>query len=89
MAGCCGGKNAGKPISKGRYLFGLSFFVTYHSMVRVALSGASLVNRRFRPVRDFHRQYYSHLLAEAWHRDGIALGKPDDSEDCALELDNG
>lgn len=84
MAGCCGGKNAGKPISFSRYLLGLAFFSTYHLGVHTVLRAASLANSRLAPVRDFHAHYFSHLLQETLRRDGITLpGKNIDK--CALE----
>jgi hypothetical protein len=82
MAGCCGGKNAGKRISWGRYLLGLGFFTAYHAAVHTSLVGASLVSRRFAPVREFHQRYFRHLLREASAREGIHVGH------AAAELDD-
>ncbi len=85
MAGCCGGKNAGKPIGLGRYLTGLVFFTTYHGVVHTALSGAALLAPRMATVRDFHGHYFQHLLREAVARDGITVGAKTDEEVCAIE----
>ncbi len=85
MAGCCGGKNAGKPISKARYVMGLAFFTGYHGAVHAALSGASLVSRQMVPVRDFHTRYFRHLLAEAIKREGISVGEGTVPEACAID----
>ncbi len=81
MAGCCGGKNAGKPITRGRYALGMAFFAAYHAAVQLALSGVGLVSPRFRPVRDFHRRYFAHLFKETCRREGISLI----GNDCPLE----
>jgi hypothetical protein len=79
MAGCCGGKNAGKPISWPRYIAGVAFFTAYHSAVHAALLAASSVNRRYTHVRRFHGQYFRHLLRETVTRQGITLpGRPSD-----------
>ena len=81
MAGCCGGKNAGKPISRKRYYLGLGFFVTYHSVVHASLSMGALVNPRLRPVRAFHSEYFGHLLKEALGQEGISFF----GEECEVE----
>ncbi len=85
MAGCCGGKNAGKPIGRGRYLAGLAFFATYHSVVHVALSGAAVVAPRLVSVRDFHGHYFRHLLREAMACDGITVGAGAPEDTCRIE----
>lgn len=86
MAGCCGGKDAGKPIGYGRYALGLAFFVTYHGVVQITLAAASAVSGRFVPVRRFHKEYFTHLLGEAWDRKGISLGKQSDDDACEVDL---
>jgi hypothetical protein len=83
MAGCCGGKNAGKPISPFRYAAGMAFFVTYHTAVAAALAGAEKVSSRFAPVKRFHRTYFRHLLQETMKRQGITVG--DAAPQCAVE----
>ncbi|MBM4353011.1 MAG: hypothetical protein FJ109_04330 [Deltaproteobacteria bacterium] len=83
MAGCCGGKNAGKPISRKRYALGMAFFAAYHAAVGAALTSAGVLVPRFRPVRDFHRRYFLHLWQEAWRRKGIHL----DTGACRLDED--
>jgi hypothetical protein len=85
MAGCCGGKNAGRPIGKARYIMGLAFFTGYHGAVHAALSGVSLVSRQMVPVRDFHTRYFRHLFAEAIKRDGILVGDSTAPERCAID----
>lgn len=89
MAGCCGGKNAGKPIGRGRYLAGLAFFTTYHGVVHAALSGASVVAPGLASVRDFHGHYFRHLLREAVARDGITVGPAVTEETCLIEEEQG
>lgn len=81
MAGCCGGKNAGKPISRARYALGLAFFTGYHGAVHAALSGAALLSPRMAPVRAFHTNYFGHLLREAVGREGIVVGESAESDE--------
>jgi len=80
MAGCCGGKNAGRPISRRRYVLGLAFFATYHVAVHAALVAAGVLMPRLRPVKDFHRQYFAHLWHETWRQEGLTIG----GEGCSL-----
>lgn len=89
MAGCCGGKNAGKPIGLVRYLAGLAFFTTYHGVVHTALFGAALAAPRLAPVRDFHGHYFRHLLREAMARDGITVGETSPDEACRIDGSQG
>ncbi len=71
MANCCGGKNAGKPITWKRYLAGLTVFVGYHGAMRVALSGASVAIPSLRKVRDFHRTVFETELKEVLQLEDI------------------
>ncbi len=71
MATCCGGKNAGKPISWTRYAAGLGVFLGYHGAMRVLLSTASIPIPELRKVRDFHRQVFHNDLKEILARDDI------------------
>ncbi len=83
MGRCCGGKNAGLPISKRRYMAGLTVFVGYHSTVAVALHTLAVPFSGLRKVRDFHRQVYLTELGEVLRRDDININGPpplDDSE---------
>ncbi len=74
MARCCGGKNAGKPITVPRYLAGLGVFVGYHSAVAIGLHAVCLPVRRLRHVRDFHRTVFKDELKDILSRDGINVG---------------
>ncbi len=83
MGRCCGGKNAGLPISKRRYLAGLSVFVGYHSTVATALHVLAVPLPSLRRVRDFHRQVYLSELGEVLRLQDININGPapgDDSE---------
>ncbi len=71
MANCCGGKNAGKPITWGRYLSGLGVFIGYHGTMRVLLSGASVAIPSLRKVRDFHRSVFESELKEVLQLEDI------------------
>ncbi len=88
MGKCCGGKNAGKPISVPRYVAGLGVFCTYHSAVHVLLRVAAKPLPQLRSVRDFHGQLYSDELREILKRDGVNIGGlfsvPEDSKACDI-----
>ena len=71
MGRCCGGKNAGKPISLPRYLAGLGVFCTYHTAVAALLRVAELPRPDLRRVRDFHGQLFRTELKEILAREGI------------------
>ena len=89
MGKCCGGKNAGKPISMPRYLAGLGIFLSYHSVVNVALRGVAVPVPALRKVRDFHTQLFTDELKEILAREDInlqsrLLGR-DEDEFCAID----
>ncbi len=90
MARCCGGKNAGKPITVPRYLAGLAVFAGYHSVVLVGLRVAAKVKPEIAHVRDFHRNVFKDELKEVLTRDGIHVGgwvaPVEIDEYCAIEL---
>lgn len=73
MANCCGGKNAGKPVSTRRYLAGLGVFVGYHGAMRVMLEAASLPFPALRKVRDFHKEVFETELKEVLALEDINL----------------
>ncbi len=76
MAGCCGGKNSKKRISRFRYLLGACLFAGYHGLVQVMLLFAALVKPgKFRALGAFHRSYFASLLKEIAEQDGISVGK--------------
>ncbi|MBR59297.1 MAG: hypothetical protein CMH54_14935 [Myxococcales bacterium] len=76
MGRCCGGKNAGKPISWPRYMVGLGVFFGYHGTICVSLHLAALPIRRLRHVRDFHRRLFFDEAREVLGRRDINVGKP-------------
>ena len=87
MATCCGGKNAGKPIGKGRYLAGLSVFLGYHGGMRVLLSAASVVMPDLKKVRDFHKDVFRTDLKEILALEDINLdGRFQQGELAACEV---
>jgi len=77
MGRCCGGKNAGKPISWPRYLAGVGVFLTYHTGVQALLTVAAMPVCRLRIVRDFHRRVYLQDLKEILARVDININGPD------------
>ena len=81
MADCCGGKNAGKPISVPRYLAGLGVFFAYHGSVSVALHALAVPMPHLRKVRDFHRQLFIQEGKEVLRREDINVGGPELSEE--------
>lgn len=88
MGKCCGGKNAGKPISLPRYLAGLGIFCTYHSTVAVMLKVAARPIPHLRPVRDFHSQLFRDELKEILAREDINLQSrvlKQEDEFCAID----
>jgi len=74
MARCCGGRNAGKPITVPRYLLGLGVFVGYHSAVAAGLHAAALAVPGLRTVRDFQRSVFRDELGEILRREGLNVG---------------
>lgn len=74
MGRCCGGKNAGKPISWGRYMAGLTVFCGYHGAIGTVLHAAALPFPDLRRVRDFHRQVCLQDLKEILRLQDINLG---------------
>ena len=74
MARCCGGKNAGKPITVPRYLAGLGVFVGYHSVVAVGLHAAAKPLPGLKRVRDFHRRLFLDELKEVVRLEDINIG---------------
>lgn len=80
MGRCCGGKNAGKPITVPRYLAGLGVFCGYHAAVQVLLRVASRPLPQLRDVRDFQAKVFRDELRDLLQRDEINVGglvKPD------------
>jgi hypothetical protein len=74
MARCCGGKNAGKPITVPRYLAGLAVFAGYHSVVALGLHAVAIPVPGIKHVRDFHRRLFRDELKQVLAREGIHVG---------------
>ncbi|MBM4343168.1 MAG: hypothetical protein FJ100_07290 [Deltaproteobacteria bacterium] len=89
MGRCCGGKNAGKPISRGRYAVGLGVFCGYHGAVGALLHAAAIPVPALRKVRDFHRSIASTELKEILALRDINLNgeSPADAEAGVCDLD--
>lgn len=71
--GCCEGKNAGHPISRKRYYFGVAFFSTYHIGMLSVLSILKLGSDRWDPVYRFHRAYLGDIWKAVRTREGIVF----------------
>jgi hypothetical protein len=74
MGRCCGGKNAGKPITVPRYLAGLGIFCGYHAAMHVLLRAASKPLPQLADIRDFHRNVFADELKEVLARHEINVG---------------
>ena len=74
MGRCCGGKNAGKPITLPRYFAGLGVFCVYHGGVQLLLRLAAGPLPHLRKVRDFQAQLFKDELNEVLTRDEIHVG---------------
>ena len=74
MGRCCGGKNAGKPITLPRYLAGIGVFCGYHVAVQVLLRVAAKPIPHLREVRDFQAQVFRDEFREILQRDEIHVG---------------
>jgi hypothetical protein len=87
MADCCGGKNAGKPISLPRYLAGLGVFFAYHGTVCATLHVVAVPVKSLRKVRDFHRKLFIQEGLEVLKREDINVGKKNHvaEEACPIE----
>ena len=82
MGRCCGGKNAGKPISWSRYALGLGVFCGYHGAIGALLHVAAVPNAGWRKVRDFHKDVCLDELRQILLRQDVNVGgvapQPDD-----------
>jgi hypothetical protein len=88
MGRCCGGKNAGKPISLPRYIAGIGVFCVYHTAIKVVLEVASVPRPDLRKVRDFHSTLFKVELKEILAREDINLPSrllPQDDEFCPID----
>ena len=74
MGRCCGGKNAGKPITVPRYLAGIGVFCAYHGAIQLLLSIASRPLPHLRDVREFQSTVFRDELKEVLRRDEIHVG---------------
>jgi hypothetical protein len=73
MGRCCGGKNAGKPITIPRYLAGLGVFCAYHVGVQALLRVAAGRLPHLEQVRDFQAKVFRDELQEVLRRDEIRV----------------
>ena len=73
MGSCCGGKNAGKPVSWPRFLAGVGVSVAYHGAVSALLHAVAIPFRRFRVVRDFQRALFMKEMREVMARVDITV----------------
>ena len=74
MGKCCGGKNAGKPITYPRYLAGLSVFCAYHSGVNLLLRAAAKPFPELSKIRDFQTKVFRDELKEVLRQETINVG---------------
>jgi hypothetical protein len=74
MGRCCGGKNAGKPITVPRYLAGIGIFCAYHGAIQLVLRIASRPLPHLRDVQEFQSTVFRDELKEVLRRDEIHVG---------------
>ena len=77
MGRCCGGKNAGKPISWGRFAAGVGVFCGYHGAVGTLLHVVAVPVPALRKVRDFHREVALTEFVEIMQLRDINVGGPE------------
>lgn len=73
MGRCCGGKNAGKPISPLRWYVGRGVFLGYHAVVQGMILSISPLSSTVRTLGRFHRQYIRELWRQIGEREGIKV----------------
>lgn len=73
MGRCCGGKNAGKPITPLRWYVGRGVFLGYHSVVQGMILSVSPFSSTVRTLGKFHRQYMRELWRQIAEREGIKV----------------
>ena len=84
MGRCCGGKNAGKPISPLRWYVGRGVFLGYHSVVQGMILSVSPFSSTVRTLGKFHRQYMRELWRQIGEREGIKVVDGDAPEAVAV-----
>ena len=73
MGRCCGGKNAGKPISTPRWYLGRGVFLGYHLAVQTLMLAIGVPSPKVRSLARFHRQYVRELWRQIRDREGIKV----------------
>lgn len=73
MGRCCGGKNAGQPISRSRWHIGRGIFLGYHLFVHCLMLGIGLLSPKVRKLAGFHRQYVRELWQQIRGHEGITV----------------
>lgn len=73
MGRCCGGKNAGKPISRYRWVIGQVIFLGYHLFVQCLMLSVAVVSPKMRQLSAFHRQYVLELWRQIRGHEGIKV----------------
>ncbi len=74
--GCCNKTADDRPISRGRYAAGLVGFVGAQATAGLFLAVGSLVSRRCRKLRRFHRAWAWDRLRSVARREGFRVGGP-------------
>lgn len=70
---CCGGKNAGSPITSNRYLIGQILYLWYTGTVFAILFALSFFVKRFQNVRRFWGLYFPSTFSEIRTQKDIAI----------------
>jgi hypothetical protein len=74
---CCGGKDAGKPITRSRYFFGLFMILGTHCAIFLALVLVSLVFPRYRKLLRAYYEYSLKVFRSVFQKERIVIGHAD------------
>lgn len=81
---CCGGKKAGKPITRVQYVAGRIVFGQLRLGLSAGLHAAGVASPRVRRIATFWDQLSADWAEGIKAREGIVIGDPD-AEVCAVE----
>jgi hypothetical protein len=81
---CCGGKDAGKPIKRSRYYFGLLMLVSSHTFIFAWLALLAVFVPRYRRIVAGYWNYSRQTLRSVLARERIVFEGEEVSEPCTL-----
>ena len=77
---CCGGKDAGKPITSSRYYLGLFMMLGTHIAILAAVAALSLFVPRYRRLLRPYVLYTRRTFRSVFAKERIAIGAQDQCE---------